>query len=113
MEDVVWDRGLLIRGDTLKGFTVTLRNSETLQAVVPTSVCSQIRDVFGNLVYSYSPVIGVDGRVQFESVPPSITKEFSKSLYVSDIEYTLEDGAVTTYASTMLKVKGDVSRCQI
>ena len=94
-------------GDTVDGFTLQLSNSADSAAVIPISVCAQIKDESGKVVYTYTPDIFPDGRVVFEDVVAS----WVAGEYTFDVEYTMGGGKKRTYVRGTLPIRGDVSKC--
>lgn len=106
-----WDMKDTKRGDTIKGFALTLSKLIGGDVIIPTSVCCQIRGKGDSLVYSYPVVIQPSGRLVFPRIEPEITREMSAGVYKYDVEFTLPDGEVRTYLSGSLRITEDVSRC--
>lgn len=105
-----WDMRDIIRGDTIKDVALILKDSLTGLIIVPDSVCCQIRDMQGNLIYQYDVQITAE-RVLLKGIPSTITSTWSKGVYHYDVEYTLQ-GVVRTYLKGKRRVLEDVSRCQ-
>lgn len=104
---MIYPRAPHWRGDVVDGFELQISDEGSSQPVVPTSVCCQIRDEAGDVVYSYAPIIFPDGKVVFEAV----TANWVAGLYAFDVEYTMGGGKKRTYVTGTLPIMGDVSKC--
>lgn len=104
----IHDRPVIYRGDTLQSMSVKIAKDG--ESIVPDFICVQVRDLFGKIMYQYSPVID-DGRVILEEIPASVTSGFKPGSYRYDIEYRLPDGYVRTFVTGSITIIEDTSRC--
>ena len=100
---------LTLRGDTVEGFTFRIHDQDTLDPIIPLSVCAQIKTAFGRLLHTYDVHINpVDGTLSFLDVNaigwPAGVHEF-------DAEYIFATGERKTHLTGTLPIKEDVSSC--
>lgn len=107
----IYNRKPIYRGDTLNPMRLTLVDKDSDEAIVPTSLCVQIRSLQGKLLAD----VGwhVEGsKVVVEAVPPETTRTFPVGVHRYDVEYTLPNGVVRTYVSGSIEILRDSSVCQ-
>lgn len=107
----IYNREPIYRGDTLNSMGLTLVDKTSEEAIVPTSLCVQIRSSLGRLLANVGWHIEGD-KVVIEAVPPEITRTFPVGVHKYDVEYTLPNGVVRTYVSGSVEVLRDFSTCQ-
>lgn len=107
----IYNRKPIYRGDTLDPMRLTLVDKDLDEAIVPTSLCVQIRSSYGKLLADVGWRVEGD-KVVIEAVPPEITRTFPVGKHKYDVEYTLPNGVVRTYVSGSIEILRDFSTCQ-
>lgn len=107
----IYNRKPIYRGDTLNPMRLTLVDKGSGEAIVPSSLCVQIRSSHGKLLADVGWHVE-DGKVVIEAVPPETTRTFPVGVHRYDVEYTLPNGVVRTYVSGSVEILRDSSVCR-
>ena len=107
----IWNMKDVYRGDSINSSTISIKDTDTLEVLIPKSVCLQFRDKNDNLIYNWIPTILSSGKVVFPPIPKEDTQQFPVGVLKFDIEFTRPDDKVRTYVSGKLRILEDVSRC--
>lgn len=107
----IYNRKPIYRGDTLNPMRLTLVDKDLEEAIVPTSLCVQIRSSYGKLLADVGWYVEGD-KVVIEAVPPETTRTFPVGVHRYDVEYTLPNGVVRTYVSGSIEILRDFSVCR-
>lgn len=101
------NRAPVRRGDTLRGFAVTILTPQDtpLQVV---HICCQIRWAHSRLIHTYKTEYDqLTGRLSI----PCVIADWNPGVYGYDIEYTLDSGLVRKFIAGSVTVLDSNSRC--
>ena len=104
------NRGSYWRGDTIPPMAIKLERECDGEIVMPLSVCAQIRNKHGRLLYEYTPRVEGD-RIVLDEILGCVTHDFTVGVHFYDVEYRFEGGISHTYINGTIEILEDISRC--
>ena len=105
------ERPTIVQGDTMDGFKVTAKDQSTDQALVPSSVCIQMRDRFGKLIHTFDFTLSQDGGIIVHPVSAEETASWPVGQHKYAVRFRFQSGRVRTYLEATLSVEARTARC--